>query len=288
MEKELSIYKAFWLVVWHKAQSVIAALPLSVGAATSVGAILVALCLFPAYPPLYEVIEPHIGFIEWCWKAFVVIAITYYVLIKVAKITTMSQHNDDFGSAQQSPGVAVLHNETIDSETKKRLSVHESGHLLSYALFDVKPIEINVWVTDKKGVNPRGGVSPKYSIQPENKSFLWDQMCCFLAGAVAEAVVYKRVEAGSESDMKVWESLARGYLSIWGFEDGYSWFENPSNDIEAGINLKTLNNLRSKQWVRVKKLLDDNFDLLNNTAELLVVNGKINSGHCFELIEAIK
>jgi len=149
-----------------------------------------------------------------------------------------------------------------------RFAIHESGHILSYALYNEIPDTIEAWVRPYK-TSPNGCVSGSYlKAEPYNVEHLLSVMKSQLAGSCAEAVVFGNFELGSLKDFSDWEQNARDYLGCVSGHD-YMWFMKPSSKVEVMCNAETLSELKSRQRREVVDFLQSNKPLLLAVAEEL-------------------
>ncbi|MEA3419322.1 MAG: ATP-dependent zinc metalloprotease FtsH, partial [Campylobacterota bacterium] len=104
----------------------------------------------------------------------------------------------------------------LDEKDKKRVSVHESGHVLAALLLEhADPIE-------KVSIIPRGqtlGMTeqlPQKDIKNFPHSYLLDKIGVMLGGRVAELTLFGDLSSGAANDLKEATKLATHMVSQWG------------------------------------------------------------------------
>jgi len=107
----------------------------------------------------------------------------------------------------------------MDEEDKKRVAIHESGHVLAALLLEhADPIE-------KVSIIPRGqalGMTeqlPLKDIKNFPQSYLLDKIGVMLGGRVAELTLLGDLSSGAANDLKEATNLATHMVSQWGMSD---------------------------------------------------------------------
>lgn len=126
---------------------------------------------------------------------------------------------NDFLYARDRIIMGVEQEFVLDEEEKKRVAIHESGHVLAALLLEhADPIE-------KVSIIPRGqalGMTeqlPIKDIKNFPQAYLLDKIGVMLGGRVAELTVLGDLSSGAASDLKEATNLATHMVSHWGMSD---------------------------------------------------------------------
>ena len=144
-------------------------------------------------------------------------------------------------------------NDNRNTNTKILVAYHEAGHALIAKLFsdifDLRKITINA------NYNGAGGYT-LFTQRPEfdgfpTKKLLLAQLMVSLGGRAAESILYEKnkksnfpylnenvfvginnleITTGASNDLKQADSIARSYISLFGFNDTLTTFDTNSND----------------------------------------------------------
>ncbi|MBT8347965.1 MAG: AAA family ATPase, partial [Sulfurovum sp.] len=133
-----------------------------------------------------------------------------------------SQENvtqDDFMYARDRIIMGVEQEFVLDEKDKKRVAIHESGHVLAALLLEhTDPIE-------KVSIIPRGqalGMTeqlPLKDIKNFPQDYLLDKIGVMLGGRVAERTLLGDLSSGAANDLKEATSLATHMVSQWGMSE---------------------------------------------------------------------
>jgi len=126
---------------------------------------------------------------------------------------------NDFLYARDRIIMGVEQEFVLDEEDKKRVAIHESGHVLAALLLEhADPIE-------KVSIIPRGqalGMTeqlPLKDIKNFPQAYLLDKIGVMLGGRVAELTLLGDLSSGAASDLKEATNLATHMVSHWGMSD---------------------------------------------------------------------
>jgi cell division protease FtsH len=105
----------------------------------------------------------------------------------------------------------------MNDDEKLRVAYHESGHaLVAYSLPNTDPVH-------KVSIIPRGLAALGYTMQrPEGDRFLMTQselesrLQVFLAGTIAEEIIYNDVSSGAQNDLERATEIARKMVMEFG------------------------------------------------------------------------
>ncbi len=126
---------------------------------------------------------------------------------------------DDFMYARDRIIMGVEQEFVLDEKDKKRVAIHESGHVLAALLLEhADPIE-------KVTIVPRGqalGMTeqlPLKDIKNFPQDYLLDKIGVMLGGRAAERTLLGDLSSGAASDLKEATSLATHMVSQWGMSE---------------------------------------------------------------------
>ncbi|MEA1954798.1 MAG: ATP-dependent zinc metalloprotease FtsH [Campylobacterota bacterium] len=126
---------------------------------------------------------------------------------------------NDFHYARDRIIMGVEQEFVLDEEDKKRVAIHESGHVLAAVLLEhADPIE-------KVSIIPRGqalGMTeqlPLKDIKNFPQAYLLDKIGVMLGGRVAELILLGDFSSGAASDLKEATNLATHMVSHWGMSN---------------------------------------------------------------------
>ncbi len=123
---------------------------------------------------------------------------------------------DDFLYARDRIIMGLEQEFILDEKDKKRVAIHESGHVLAALLLEhADPIE-------KVSIIPRGQALgsteqlPKKDIKNFPEPYLLDKIGVMLGGRVAELTLFGNLSSGAANDLKEATSSATHMVSQWG------------------------------------------------------------------------
>jgi cell division protease FtsH len=126
---------------------------------------------------------------------------------------------NDFLYARDRIMMGVEQEFVLDEEDKKRVAIHESGHVLAALLLEhADPIE-------KVSIIPRGqalGMTeqlPLKDIKNFPQPYLLDKIGVMIGGRVAELTLLGDISSGAASDLKEATNLATHMVSQWGMSE---------------------------------------------------------------------
>ena len=126
---------------------------------------------------------------------------------------------NDFLYARDRIIMGVEQEFVLDEEDKKRVAIHESGHVLAAVLLEhADPIE-------KVSIIPRGqalGMTeqlPLKDIKNFPQAYLLDKIGVMLGGRVAELTLLGDLSSGAANDLKEATNLATHMVSHWGMSE---------------------------------------------------------------------
>lgn len=193
------------------------------------------------------------------------------------------------GIAANKRDVAVC--QMTESEVRS-VSLHESGHLLTYAALGALDPYVMVKVNNTyTRYEPMGYVvSPDFSrMTLKNKAYFEWNMLCYLSGFVVERL-YQCSALGSGADMRNWEEFALKYARE-GFLPGYRFIastDNCSYDVVVHeLNCRLLAQLRCDQEAQLEAFFRRNEQILIEVARRLYSEKSLNYGDLVPLLDRV-
>ena len=174
-------------------------------------------------------------------------------ILTVRKNRTTIDYNTLYSAFGKNQIGLPKNNDNRNYNTKRLVAFHEAGHALIAKLFsdifDLRKITINA------NYNGAGGYT-LFTQRPEfdgfpTKKLLLAQLMVSLGGRAAESILYEEsknndypyinenvfeginnleITTGASNDLKQADSIARSYVSLFGFNDTLSTFDTNSND----------------------------------------------------------
>ena len=174
-------------------------------------------------------------------------------ILTVRKNRTTIDYNTLYSAFEKITIGLPKNNDNRNYNTKRLVAFHEAGHALIAKLFsdifDLRKITINA------NYNGAGGYT-LFTQRPEfdgfpTKKLLLAQLMVSLGGRAAESILYEEsknndypyinenvfeginnleITTGASNDLKQADSIARSYVSLFGFNDTLSTFDTNSND----------------------------------------------------------
>ena len=174
-------------------------------------------------------------------------------ILSVRKNKTTIDYNTLYSAFEKITIGLPKENDNRNVNTKRLVAYHEAGHALIAKLFsdifDLRKITINA------NYNGAGGYTlftqrPEFDGFPTKKLLLAQLMVC-LGGRAAESILYENndnknlpyynedvfdginnleITTGASNDLKQADSIARSYISLFGFNDTLTTFDTNSND----------------------------------------------------------
>lgn len=186
----------------------------------------------------------------------------------------------------------------IKDDEKRLTAYHEAGHaVVSYYLPTQDPVhQISIIPTGRAG-----GYTMNLPVDDKmylSKKYMLDDIVVFLAGRIAETVVFDDINTGASNDIERATKLARDMVTKYGMSEtlgpimfgtgdhevfmgrDYNNVRNYSEVVAAEID-KEIKKIITGCYDRCKELIINNRDKLDTVAEYLFVHEKID-GATFE------
>jgi AFG3 family protein len=185
--------------------------------------------------------------------------------------------NDDINTAIDEILIGMEKRERQMSEKEKNIVAHhEAGHaLMGYLL-------INSTAPLKVSIVPRGENALGFSQnKPQDKKLykfeeLYDQICVFLGGRVAEEVIFNSITTGASDDIERLTNIAYQMVVRYGMIDelgaiNYSEKSELSDEMKNKIDNK-IKQIVSSAYIRTRDILKENEKYVRLLAEKLLDN----------------
>lgn len=170
----------------------------------------------------------------------------------------------------------------ISKNEKKTIAFHEAGHAtVSWLLEHANPLL-------KVTIIPRGRALGAAWYLPEERSIttkeqLLDEMCSALGGRASEEIVFGKVSTGALNDLEKVTKQAIAMVSYFGMSEKVGTisfydstgqneygFTKPYSDKTSELIDNEIKAIVEEQYIRAKKVLDDNMEGLTKLAETLL------------------
>ncbi len=205
-------------------------------------------------------------------------------LIAARKNKTEVDHQDFHDAVDRIIGGLEKKSKIITPTEKKTIAYHEAGHAtVSWMLEYAHPL---VKVT----IVPRGQALGAAWYQPHERQIttkeqLLDEMCSTLGGRASEELTFDKISSGALNDLERVTKQAYSMTAFLGMSEkvgnlsyydssgsGEYQFQKPYSDMTGELIDKEVKAMIDEQYLRAKKILDDNKEKMNELAELLLEN----------------
>ncbi len=212
---------------------------------------------------------------------------------------------DDFEAAKDKIFMGVERKSKVMSEEdKKTTAFHEAGHAL-VARFLPHTDTIN-----KITIIPRGRAAGVTWFLPEERDFMFkeqllSQLAVAMGGRAAEEIVLNHISTGAANDIKKATELAQKMVRVWGMSEKLGplaygqheehiflgreiaqqrdYSEETARKIDAEVQ-----SIVTGAYLRAKKVLSENMDILEKLAELLLEKETVMGKELDELIAKMR
>jgi len=175
----------------------------------------------------------------------------------------------------------------LSENDRKITAIHEAGHaLVGLLLKDADPVH-------KVSIIPRGRALGVTHMLPEvdkynySKKYILAQLKVMMGGRVAEELTIKDITTGASNDIERATDMARRMVCEWGMSDelGVAAFGNKTHEVFIGRDFGStknyseataqkiddeVRNIIDNAYAEAKKLLKNNFDVLQTIADALL------------------
>lgn len=189
-------------------------------------------------------------------------------------------------------------------EDKKTTAYHEGGHAL-VARFLPETDSIN-----KITIIPRGRAAGVTWFLPEEKDFkykdqLLSELSVAMGGRVAEELVFSRISTGAANDIKQATDLAHNMVRTWGMSEALGPLSYGQQDEQIFLGREIaqhkdyseetaklidteISRLVKEAYQRAREILQENRDILEKLAEMLLEKETVMGKELDELIQAMR
>jgi len=203
-------------------------------------------------------------------------------LIAARKNKKMVEKEDFLDAVDRIVGGLEKKNKIISKSEKRAVAFHEAGHAaISWLLEYAHPL---VKVT----IVPRGKALGAAWYLPEERSLntyeqMLDEMCATLGGRAAEDLIFGRISTGALNDLEKVTRQAYAMVAYFGMspkignlsyfdstgQNEYT-FQKPYSEQTALLIDQEASRIIEEQYVRAKKILEENSEKHKQLAELLL------------------
>lgn len=199
-------------------------------------------------------------------------------------------------------GIGTEKKSKIISEKEKRITAfHESGHaILFHVLQDVGPVHTVSVIPTGTGAAGYTMPLPEKDEMFNTKGKMLQSIMVSLGGRIAEEMVLDDITTGASQDIKQATATAKAMVTKYGMSDklGLICYGDDDDEVFIGRDLahtrgyadntaSTIDNevkrIVDECYVKAKKIIEENKDVLYKSADLLMEKEKIN-GQEFEAL----
>lgn len=203
--------------------------------------------------------------------------------------------NADVEEAFIKIGIGVEKKSKIISDKEKKITAyHESGHaILFHLLPDVGPVHTISIIPTGMGAAGYTMPLPERDEMFNTKGKMLQNIIVSLGGRVAEELVFDDITTGASQDIKQATQTARDMVTKYGFSEklGLINYDTDSDEVFIGRDLahtrpygedvaalidKEVKDIVDECYVKAKKLISENMDVLKKSSELLLEKEKIS------------
>ena len=191
-------------------------------------------------------------------------------------------------------GIGLEKKSRIVSEKDKKITAyHESGHaILFHVLPDMGPVHIVSIIPTGMGAAGYTMPLPEKDEMFETKGRMLQNIIVSLGGRIAEEIIFDDITTGASQDIKQATALATNMVTKYGFSDRIGMINYGDDDeVFIGRDLGHTRNYSEKVastiddevkkiidecYQKARKILDDNREILDKCAALLIDKERIN------------
>ena len=191
-------------------------------------------------------------------------------------------------------GIGLEKKSRIVSEKDKKITAyHESGHaILFHVLPDMGPVHTVSIIPTGMGAAGYTMPLPEKDEMFETKGRMLQNIIVSLGGRIAEEIIFDDITTGASQDIKQATALATNMVTKYGFSDRIGMINYGDDDeVFIGRDLGHTRNYSEKVastiddevkkiidecYQKARKILDDNREILDKCAALLIDKERIN------------
>ena len=202
--------------------------------------------------------------------------------------------NADVNYAFVKVGIGVEKRSKIISEKEKKITAyHESGHaILFHLLPDVGPVHTISIIPTGMGAAGYTMPLPERDEMFNTRGKMLQNIIVSLGGRIAEELVFDDITTGASQDIKQATETARSMVTKYGFSSklGLINYDNDSDEVFIGRDLAhtrpygeevasqidtEVKNIIDECYGKAKKMIEENMDVLEKSAQLLLEKEKV-------------
>ena len=214
--------------------------------------------------------------------------------INAAKAKKRYISNSDIEYAFVKVGIGVEKKSKIISEKEKKITAyHESGHaILFHLLPDVGPVHTVSIIPTGMGAAGYTMPLPERDEMFNTRGKMLQNIIVSLGGRIAEELIFDDITTGASQDIKQATETARAMVTKYGFSSKLGLINNDDSndevfigrdlahsrpygeDIAGQIDME-VKNIIDECYEKARKIITDNMDVLEKSADLLLEKEKI-------------
>ena len=214
--------------------------------------------------------------------------------INAAKAKKRYISNSDIEYAFVKVGIGVEKKSKIISEKEKKITAyHESGHaILFHLLPDVGPVHTVSIIPTGMGAAGYTMPLPERDEMFNTKGKMLQNIIVSLGGRIAEELIFDDITTGASQDIKQATETARAMVTKYGFSSklGLINYDDSNDEVFIGRDLAhsrpygediagqidmEVKNIIDECYEKARKIITDNMDVLEKSADLLLEKEKI-------------
>lgn len=209
-------------------------------------------------------------------------------LVNQAAVRAARDNSPSVGMQHMADAIETAHlgeasGTVLTPEERRRTGVHEAGHAIAAILRKSGTVE-------KVTVLPRGNalgvtfISQEEMVRMQTPTTMNHRIDVFLAGRVAEELVYGEASIGAGGDLQQATGIATEMLARYGFGQGLAVLNR--EQLKGEFVLNRVNELLAERYAETVKLLEPYLDTLNAVADLLDEEETIQGAVVRDLVAA--
>lgn len=214
--------------------------------------------------------------------------------INAAKAKKRYISNSDIEYAFVKVGIGVEKKSKIISEKEKKITAyHESGHaILFHILPDVGPVHTVSIIPTGMGAAGYTMPLPERDEMFNTRGKMLQNIIVSLGGRIAEELIFDDITTGASQDIKQATETARAMVTKYGFSSklGLINYDDSNDEVFIGRDLAhsrpygediagqidmEVKNIIDECYEKARKIITDNMDVLEKSADLLLEKEKI-------------
>ena len=226
-----------------------------------------------------------------------------YAAKRNRKFITQSDINSSFVKV----GIGTEKRSKVISDKEKRITAfHESGHaILFHVLPDVGPVHTVSIIPTGMGAAGYTMPLPEKDEMFNTKDRMLQNIMVALGGRIAEELVLDDITTGASQDIKQATATAKSMVTKYGMSEKLGLINYSDNEDEVFIGRdlahtrgyaddtasmidNEVKSIVDNCYIKAKKVIEENLDVLHKCAELLIEKEKINQQEFEALFNEVK